>query len=78
MKWWLSVFFLVNGTWVAGQDMSPSGWSPREYATAEECAERKAFAEQQCRAFPLEFPTAWVCRYGEPAVRMDDVQVAAC
>jgi hypothetical protein len=28
MRWWLSVFFLVNGAWVPGPDVEP-GWAPR-------------------------------------------------
>jgi hypothetical protein len=64
--WWLSAFFLVNGVWVAGQDMSPSGWSPRAYATKQECIERKIFAETACRAAPLKYRASWVCSEGAP------------
>jgi hypothetical protein len=65
LKWWLSVFFFVNGGWVPGAEMQ--GWSPRPFATEQECLDRKLFAEKECKIHPLDFETVWMCSYGEPA-----------
>jgi hypothetical protein len=64
MRWWLNVFFLVNGTWVPGHEFD--GWSPREYATEQECLERKAFGERQLRMYPIEYESTWLCSQGRP------------
>jgi|LNFM01.1.fsa_nt_gb hypothetical protein len=64
--WWLNVFFLVHGLWVPGHQMSPEGWSPRSYATEQECLERRAYAERQCKEHPLDYPTAWICSPDNP------------
>ena len=66
MKWWLSVFFLIDGVWVPGDHMRPEGWSPRAYETQQECLERKAYAEISCKA--LKEKTAWFCQEGKPLV----------
>jgi hypothetical protein len=65
LKWWLSVFFFVNGSWIPGEDMP--GWSSRPFATEQECLDRKLFAERECRNYPLDFEALWICNYGEPA-----------
>ena len=65
MHWWLSVFFLVNGAWVLGPAVEP-GWAPRAYSTETECLERKAFAEMQCREFPLDYRAEWRCTSPDP------------
>ncbi len=65
MKWWLSVFFLVNGHWVPGSDVD--GWAPRAYDTEAHCMDRKVYAEKQCLLYPLEYEALWVCNKGEPA-----------
>lgn len=64
--WWLSVFFLVNGAWVSGSDISPPGWSPRAYNSEAACLARKEFAETQSREFPLELPSEWRCSSAHP------------
>ncbi|ESR23375.1 hypothetical protein [Lutibaculum baratangense] len=64
MQWWLSVFFLVNGVWVSGDDID--GWSSRAYPTEDACLERKSFAERECREHPLEHSAMWYCSPGAP------------
>jgi hypothetical protein len=64
MPWWLNVFFLINGLWVPGAELS--GWAPRAYATQAECEERRAFAERECRAAPLRYESRWICSPGGP------------
>ncbi|WP_372620477.1 hypothetical protein [Falsiroseomonas sp.] len=64
MQWWLNVFFLVNGLWVPGYEVS--GWAPRAYASQAECLERRAFAERECQAAPLRFEARWICSPGRP------------
>jgi hypothetical protein len=64
--WWLNVFFLVHGLWVPGHQMSPDGWSPRSYATEQECLDRRAYAERQCKEHPLDYPAAWICSPNAP------------
>ena len=44
MKYWLVVFILTDGTWVAGADMSTPGWSPRQYESLDVCKTRRDFA----------------------------------
>ena len=66
MKWWLSVFFLINGTWTPGDKIDQTGWSPRAYATKIECFERKKFAEKYCKQYSTEYQTAWFCSEGKP------------
>lgn len=68
MKWWLSVFFYVNGTWVPGADIE--GWSPRVFPSESECISRKAFAEKECHDHPLDYDTAWVCSEGRPVYKL--------
>lgn len=63
-SWWLNVLFHINGEWRLGHEFD--GWSPREYGSQAECAERMAFAEAACRDAPLDYPAAWVCSPGEP------------
>ena len=63
--WWLNVFFLVNGVWIAGHQLD--GWAPRGYSSEQECIERKSFAEKECRLYPLKYSAAWFCTFGEPA-----------
>lgn len=63
--WWLNVFFLINGVWTPGAQLE--GWSPREYASEQECLERKSFAENECRLHPLKHASVWTCTFGEPA-----------
>ncbi|MCB1380121.1 MAG: hypothetical protein KDK89_17390 [Alphaproteobacteria bacterium] len=65
MKWWLSVFFFINDAWVPGSSID--GWDPRPFDSEAICLERKARAEQECRNYPLDYDTAWVCSAGEPA-----------
>lgn len=65
MQWWLTVFFFVNGSWVAGSAID--GWDPRPFATEAQCLERKDFAERECRDHPLEFEAVWICSKGVPA-----------
>lgn len=81
MDWWLNVLFLVNGVWVLGQDIGVAGWSPRHYASEQECMERLAFAERSSRAYPLEYPTEWRCTSPNPLADVPDdlqgVRVAA-
>lgn len=64
MQWWLNVFFLINGLWVPGYELP--GWSPREYPTQAECEERRAFAENECRATPLRYESRWFCSPERP------------
>jgi hypothetical protein len=79
MTWWLRVFFLVQESWGPGDQMSPAGWSPREYETSAECPARKAFAKRQCRDDALPSPTVWICRHGEPARSVGEVlELLAC
>jgi len=68
MKWWLSVFFLVNGVWTPGPEVGP-GWEPRPFATEDECQARKTFAEKQCRDFPFDDRTEWRCTSPDPLTR---------
>ena len=44
MKYWLVVFILTDGAWVAGADMPTAGWSPRQYESLEVCKTRRDFA----------------------------------
>lgn len=44
MKYWLVVFILSDGVWVAGADMPNAGWSPRQYESLEVCNTRRDFA----------------------------------
>jgi hypothetical protein len=64
MSWWLNVFFLINGLWVPGSELH--GWAPREYPSEAVCMERRAFAERECRAYPLAHESRWFCSEGEP------------
>ena len=64
MQWWLNVFFLVNGLWVPGHEMT--GWAPRAYETEAQCLERKRFAERQCGRAPRGVDALWICSPGEP------------
>jgi hypothetical protein len=68
MKWWLSVFFLVNGAWVPGPDVEP-GWAPRAFQSEEECLARKAFAEKQCLDYPLDYRSEWRCTSPDPLLK---------
>lgn len=65
MQWWLTVFFLIGGSWVSGDGLD--GWSSRPYATAAECELRKSFAVVQTARYPLDFEARWVCNMGRPA-----------
>ena len=65
MKWWLSVFFLVNGVWTPGPDVEP-GWAPRPFPSEAECRTRKKFAEKQCLDYPLDYRSEWRCSSPEP------------
>jgi hypothetical protein len=65
MKWWLSVFFLIEGEWTPGEDFQ--GWSPRAFDTQQECEDRRSFAERECRLRPLAYDTVWICSEGKPA-----------
>lgn len=79
MDWWLSVFFLINGVWVPGNEVSPEGWSPRAYPTQEECLVRKDFAERQCEAFPLDYRAEWRCSAPDPLLEVPaDLTGAEC
>lgn len=64
--WWLNVFFLISGEWIAGERMSPPGWSPRAFPSQVECMERKRYAETQCRDYPLNHPALWICSKDKP------------
>lgn len=44
MKYWLVIFVLSDGAWVAGAEMSNPGWSPRAYESLEVCTTRREFA----------------------------------
>lgn len=68
MHWWLNVFFLINGLWVPGHQLQ--GWGPRPHPTEALCLERKAFAERECRAYPLSYPSAWICSPGQPLIEV--------
>ena len=46
MKWFLVVYFLVNGSWYPGEVIEPDGWSSIEYATKEECEHRRDFMNE--------------------------------
>ncbi|MCB1486495.1 MAG: hypothetical protein KDJ88_03440 [Bauldia sp.] len=72
MKWWLSVFFLINGTWVPGSNIDQPGWGPRAYQTEAECLERKAFAEKQCHNYPLDYRAEWRCSSPDPLTKVPD------
>jgi hypothetical protein len=77
MRWWLSVFFLVNGTWVPGHEMSPGGWSPRAYDSLEICSERKKFAEEACKEFKNQI--VWYCSEGAPIIKPPpEIEGKAC
>ncbi len=79
MVWWLSVFFLIEGVWVPGSEVSIGGWSPRAYPTEQACLARKAFAEKQCRDFPLKFPVEWRCTAPDPLLEVpDDLRGVEC
>ena len=69
--WWLSVFMLIDGNWVPGDEVELQGWAPRSYESREICDKRRAFAEKaidQARSSrPNMPPTKWVCNPGEPA-----------
>jgi hypothetical protein len=64
MGWWLGVFFLINGTWVSGDQLD--GWSSRKYLTSDECEIRRSFAEHQTSLYPPDIPSRWLCNYGAP------------
>lgn len=65
MQWWLTVFFLIGGGWVAGDRLD--GWASRAYATREECQIRLRFAEEQTARYPLGHETRWMCNPGQPS-----------
>lgn len=77
MQWWLNVFFLVNGLWIPGHELS--GWAPRAYPTEAACEERRAFAERECRLYPLAYEARWICSPGAPLPRAPaDLGERAC
>lgn len=57
--WWLVVFFLVKGEWVAGADLDH--WSPRPHESRAVCLERKAFAVKARARLDDVTPTKWFC-----------------
>ncbi len=65
MNWWLTVFFLINGTWVSGDKLD--GWGSRKFQTADECETRRGFAEIQTDRYPPGMPSRWVCNFAVPA-----------
>lgn len=62
--WWLTVFFLIQGEWVASSKFE--GWSPRPFPTQAACLEHLSFAQKECRERPLDFESVWICNKGEP------------
>jgi hypothetical protein len=69
MAWWLTVFFLVGGEWVPGEQFS--GWASRPYPTYDVCEERRAFAMENNRADAYPYSAVWVCTAGRPATRLN-------
>lgn len=65
MLWWLTVFFLLESGWVAGDTLD--GWGSRPYASYEDCEARRRFANLQTMRHPLDLPARWVCNRGQPA-----------
>ena len=77
--WWLSVFFFIGSQWVPGDQVEPQGWSPRAFATEQECRERKAFAERQCLEAPLNHKALWYCSKDNPVlVPPDEASLKPC
>lgn len=66
MKWWLTVFFLINGQWIAGDRLPQPGWSARAYSSESECQMRKAAAETYCETQGLQQKMMWFCSKGKP------------
>ena len=78
MRWWLSVFFLVNGVWTPGAEVE-HGWAPRPYETEAECITRKRFAERQCAQHPLDYRAEWRCTSPDPLTEApEDLRGMAC
>lgn len=46
MKWFLTVYFLVNGNWLPGDVVAPNGWSSIEYNTEQACTERRDYMNE--------------------------------
>lgn len=44
MKYWLVIFILTDGAWVAGAKIPNAGWAPRAYESLEVCQTRHDFA----------------------------------
>lgn len=77
--WWLSVFFLVNGQWIPGHVVEPTGWAPRSYVTEAECDERKRFAEKQCVDWPLRYKAVWFCSKDKPITSLpEEARTSPC
>ena len=64
--WWLVVFVLVEGTWMAGDKLGTPGWGPRAYTTQSECLIRRKFAEKAANA-PRRQPSRWFCTKNKSA-----------
>ena len=75
MKYWLVMFVLVEGSWVAGAKMPTPGWSPRAYDSLEICRKRRDFAaklvKQTGRAETRHFCTT------TPEASLEDLEKAA-
>lgn len=46
MKYWLIIFILSDGTWVAGEKLPNPGWGPRAYESLDVCETRRDFASK--------------------------------
>ncbi len=57
--WWLIVFILVDGEWIAGADTER--WHPRAYETEAICQQRKAFAEKALAKIEKGNKAQWFC-----------------
>ncbi len=47
---WLVIYFLISGSWVAGDFVKSEGWSSVEYPTEAECREHADYVNQNFRA----------------------------
>ena len=66
MKWFLVVYFLVNGSWYPGEVVEPNGWSSREYPTKQECEFRRDIMNESFDASDAKGKMKGVCQTRSP------------
>jgi hypothetical protein len=59
MKWYLVIYFLVNGIWVEGDPAD--GWGRREMASEETCRAARQRASAVLRAEGRDGKARWDC-----------------